>query len=68
MQKNIEEMIRPLLERLCRGIFKRRTKVAMGLNAITQKPMEIQESNNSEEGVGVVLEFMEATTSIGETT
>jgi hypothetical protein len=39
----------------------------MGLNAITQKPMEIQESNNSEEGVGVVLEFMEATTSIGET-
>jgi len=55
--KNIEEMIRPLVERLCRGIFKKRTKVAMWLDAITKKPMEIQEiqeSNNSEEGVGVV--------------
>jgi uncharacterized protein with von Willebrand factor type A (vWA) domain len=44
--ENIEEMTRPLLERLWRGIFRRRIKVAMGLIATTQELVDIQESND----------------------
>jgi hypothetical protein len=39
--KNIKEMIKPLLKRLWKGIFRRQARVAMKANVITQKPMEI---------------------------
>jgi hypothetical protein len=46
---DIEETTKPLLERLRKGIFKRPIRVAMGFGIITQKPMEIQKSNNKNE-------------------
>jgi hypothetical protein len=53
---DIEEMIIPLLERLQRGISRRRTRVATGLGVTTQEPLKIHESTdeNKEEGVSVV--------------
>jgi hypothetical protein len=39
--KNIEEMTRSLLEKLQRGIFKRRIRVAMGIGATTQELVDI---------------------------
>ncbi len=61
-------MIRPLLKRLWRGIFTRHARMAMKPSVITQKPMEIQESNdkNEEEGVGAIKKLIEVMIDIGE--
>ncbi len=39
--KDIEEMTRPLLKKLWKGIFRRRARVATKPSVTTQKPMEI---------------------------
>jgi hypothetical protein len=39
--KEIEEMIRPPIKRLQRGIFKRHAKVAMGPSVTTYEPVKI---------------------------
>jgi hypothetical protein len=63
-------MTRLLLERLRRGIFKRRARVAMGLGTTTQEPMDIKESNdkNKEEGVGAIQRFIEVMIDASENT
>jgi len=48
---DIEKTTKALLKRLQRGIFKRLIRMAIGFGTITQKPMEIQESNNKNEEV-----------------
>jgi hypothetical protein len=70
MCRSIEEMIRPLLERLQSEIFKRQARVAMGPGATPHEPMEIQDSNeeNKEEGVGVVQRIIKAMIEVGQTT
>jgi hypothetical protein len=52
--KDIEEMTRPLLERLQRGLFKCRTMMELG--TIIQELVEIPKSNHEieEEGVGAI--------------
>jgi hypothetical protein len=51
---NIEEMTRPLLERLQRGVFRR--QALMEPRTITQELVETPKSNdkNEEKGVGAV--------------
>lgn len=67
--KEIEEMIRPPLKRLQRGIFKRHAKVAMGPSLTTYEPVKIQGSSDKDkEGVGVVRRLIEVVVEVDQIT
>jgi hypothetical protein len=57
------------LERLQKGIFRKRARMATKLGAIVNELVEIKDSNDeNEESVGVVHKFIEATIEVSETT
>ncbi len=63
----MEHMTIPLFERLQKGIFRRRTIVAKGLDVTTQEPVEFHESSDeNKEGVGVIQRFIEVAPNVGE--
>ncbi len=58
-----------MLERLQKGIFRKRARMATKLGAIVNELVEIKDSNDeNEESVGVVHKFIEATIEVSETT
>jgi hypothetical protein len=67
--KDIEETIRPLLERLRNIIFKRQEKGGIGINARTHKLVDIYNCNkeDGEEVVGSIWRILEALTKVGQT-
>jgi hypothetical protein len=59
--KDIEKMIRPMLERLLRKIFRKQTKMVMGPRATTHELVEIQDSNEeNKKVVGAIRNFFES--------
>jgi hypothetical protein len=57
------------LERLQKGIFRIKARMATRLGAIVNELVEVQDSNDeNEESINVVHKFIEATIEVGETT
>ncbi len=66
--KDIEEMIRPMLERLRSKVFRKQMRMAMGHGATMHELMEIQDSSEeNKKNVGVVQRIFELVTKVGQT-
>ncbi len=68
--EDIEDMTRPLLERLWNKIFRKQAKVVMGLGVITHEQIEIYNCSEEDEkdGIGVVHRILEVVIEVSQTT